>query len=124
MIVLAGALLVFVLDKQEGRYGAPLWQFLKLGLVATVCQSIGFLCVKPELMQGADLCVVTGIRLCGTVIAFSYAVAASGQLFGSRVRKMVCLLVKNGLLRVLGYVVVQSFLLYALVNIEAAVHLF
>lgn len=119
LLVLAGIFLAIAPDGREDQGRAVLRKAAALGVFATACQAIGFLSLKPALLDGTPVLAASAIRLSLAALLISLAGTAV------RSRRQALSAVPLGLaLRTvvpgfLGYGVSSTLLLFAFANLDA-----
>lgn len=90
-----------------------------LGLVSTGCQGLGFLAVKPAMLDGAEPIAVAAIRLLGGAMLISIVALWPAPPTRSRCDLTPQLLFQTILPGLIGYAIASPLLLYAFANYDA-----
>ena len=124
-LALAGVCLAIFFASNEksdsDKLNGSLISVIMLGLIATTCQGIGFLVLKPVMLDGVQPLAVSAVRLLGAAFAISVVALWPARVFQSRTQMSPALLVKTILPGLIGYGFSSSLLLYAIANMEAGI---
>ncbi|GAA6164370.1 DMT family transporter [Pelagimonas sp. KU-00592-HH] len=104
---------------ESDRLRGSLWRVVLLGLVATACQGLGFLLMKPAMLAGTDPLAASSVRLLGAAFLISCVALWPARVFRSDAEMTPGLLGRVVLPGVIGYVVSSSLLLYAFAHFHA-----
>lgn len=117
-LVLGGVLLAIAPGAEPGG-GAALWKAAALGLFATFCQAIGFLSLKPALLDGTPVLAASAIRLSIAALLITLAGAAVMRRRKALGAVSLGLALRTVVPGFLGYVVSSTLLLFAFTHLEA-----
>ncbi|MGI3185612.1 DMT family transporter [Nioella aestuarii] len=104
-------------DQTHGRMA----MIVLLGLLATGFQGVGFLIVKPAMLDGTPPLAITAIRLLGAAFLISLVALWPSPAFRSHRPLTPTLLARTVLPGFIGYVVSSSLLLYAMSVMDAGI---
>jgi len=123
LVILAGIILAVQSGAGEGsasdRLNGSLISVLATGAIATMCQGIGFLVLKPAMSEGMAPLSVSAIRLLGAAFLISFIALWPARTFRPKTPLSPSLLGQAVLPGVIGYIVSSSLLLYAFANFHA-----
>lgn len=123
--VLAGIFVAIQFGADKGsdsdRMTGPLSIVLLLGLAATLFQGLGFLVIKPAMLEGTEPLAASAVRLLGAAFVISLIGLWPTQMFRPHGTLTPELLGRTILPGVIGYVISSSLLLYAFANFNAGV---
>lgn len=106
---------------ESDRMTGSLAIVLLLGFGATLCQSVGFLVMKPAMQAGTEPLAASAIRLLGAALFLSILALWPAPAFCPKGVLTPRLLAQTILPGVIGYVVSSSLLLYAFAHGEAGI---
>ncbi|WP_120501363.1 DMT family transporter [Roseovarius sp. EL26] len=124
-VVLCGVFLAIQYGSDEvgetDHLTGSIMSVIVLGLVATACQGMGFLIMKPAMQAGTEPLAASAIRLLGAALIISVVGLWPAQIFRPQAEmtpQLVCQTIVPG---VIGYAVSSSLLLYAFAHYHAGV---
>lgn len=95
--------------------------FIALGLLATTCNGIGYLIMKPALEAGTNPLVVSAVRLLGAAFILSVIGLWPSKTFHPQSPITPMLLFQTILPGVIGYVIASSLLFYAFATLDGGI---
>ncbi|WP_422376554.1 DMT family transporter [Roseibium sp.] len=123
LVVLGGIFLAIQFGGSEqsasDRLSGGLSGVVLLGFLATICQGLGFLVVKPAMAEGMSPLTVSAVRLLGAAFLLSVVALWPARAFRPSHPLTPVLLGRTILPGVIGYIVSSSLLLYAFKNLDA-----
>lgn len=107
-------------DNAHDTVSGPFLGVVGLGLLATACQGVGFLVMKPAMLDGTAPVAASALRLSGAAFLISVIALWPAQAFRSHAPMTPSLVGRTILPGMIGYGLCSTLLLYAFANMPAA----
>lgn len=106
---------------RSDQLSAPIWQVIALGFCATLFQGIGFLALKPAMVEGTAPLAATALRLLGAALVISLIALWPAEVFRPAKPMSKRMLGQTVLPGLIGYVLSSTLLLYAIASFDAGI---
>jgi drug/metabolite transporter (DMT)-like permease len=124
-VALGGILLAVLFhDPDPGavdEVSGPIWQVIGLGVLATLLQGVGFLAMKPAMLDGTAPLAATAVRLLGAAFLISLVALWPARAFRRATEVTPRLLFQTVVPGFIGYVVSSTLLLFAIAHYDAGI---
>lgn len=124
-VALIGILLAVLFNNHEpgaaDEVSGPIWQVIGLGVLATLLQGIGFLAMKPAMLDGTAPLAATAVRLLGAAFLVSLVALWPAGVFRAANVVTPRLLFQTVVPGFIGYVVSSTLLLFAIAHYDAGI---